>query len=58
MKGRKCHIVATGKKNSIMIEFENGQREIISRFAIRKITFSMIDNIIIKPLASGSTNKC
>jgi hypothetical protein len=31
MKGRKCRILAKGKKNSIMIEFEdNKQIEIVS----------------------------
>lgn len=30
LKGRRCSIIARGKKNSIMIEFENGQREIVS----------------------------
>lgn len=36
LKGRKCCIVASGKMNSIMIEFENGQREIVSRRSVRK----------------------
>uniref|UniRef100_A0A6M3XQF9 Uncharacterized protein n=1 Tax=viral metagenome TaxID=1070528 RepID=A0A6M3XQF9_9ZZZZ len=36
MKGRKCRVIARGKKNSIMIEFEDGQREIVSRNSIRK----------------------
>jgi len=38
MKGRKCRILARGKMNSILIEFtDNGQREITSRYAVRKI---------------------
>jgi len=37
MKGRKCRIIARGRMNSIMIEFEDGQREIVSRRAIRRI---------------------
>lgn len=36
MKGRKCKIVSFGKMNSIEIEFENGQREIVSRMSIRR----------------------
>ena len=36
MKGRGCDVLARGKKNSICIEFENGQREIVSRYSIRK----------------------
>lgn len=35
--GRKCRIVARGKMNSILIEFENGQRECVSRNAVRRI---------------------
>lgn len=36
MKGRRCAVVCRGAKNSCMIEFENGQQEIVSRNAIRK----------------------
>jgi hypothetical protein len=28
--GRKCRLIARGAKGSVMIEFENGQREIVS----------------------------
>jgi hypothetical protein len=35
--GRNCRIVAAGKMNSICIEFDNGQREIVSRRSVRKI---------------------
>jgi len=34
---RKFHIVARGAMNSALVEFENGQREIISRNAIRRV---------------------
>ena len=37
MKGRICRLLASGKKGSVMIEFENGQREITSRRALRKV---------------------
>jgi hypothetical protein len=37
MKGRKCKVVARGAMNSCMVEFEDGQREIVSRNSIRKI---------------------
>jgi len=37
MKGRKCRIIARGKMNSIQIEFENGQREIVSRRSVRRL---------------------
>ena len=35
MKGRRCRVIARGAKNSCLIEFENGQREIVSRYAVR-----------------------
>ena len=37
MKGRVCRVLARGKKNSCSIEFlDNGQKEIVSRNALRK----------------------
>ena len=37
MKGRACIVLCRGTKNSCMIEFcDNGQREIISRNALKK----------------------
>ena len=35
LKGRRCRIVARGRMNSILVEFENGQREVTSRWAVR-----------------------
>jgi len=32
---RLCRIVARGRMNSILIEFEDGQREVVSRNAVR-----------------------
>jgi len=37
LKGRICRMVGRGKMNSCLVEFENGQREVISRNAIRKV---------------------
>jgi len=38
MKGRECILIASGKKGSVMIKFtDNGQREIVSRRALRRI---------------------
>ncbi|KKL83989.1 hypothetical protein LCGC14_1969190 [marine sediment metagenome] len=37
MKGRRCRVLARGKMNSIEIEFENGQKEIVGRYSIRKV---------------------
>lgn len=40
MKGRMCRKVATGKMRSVLIEFENGQREITSQRAIAPYKFN------------------
>jgi len=38
MKGRICTLLASGKMGSVAIEFiDNGQKEITSRRALRKI---------------------
>jgi len=37
LKGRICNVIARGKMNSVMIEFSNGQKEIVSRYSIRRI---------------------
>jgi len=38
LKGRICHVIKRGGKNSCMVEFvDNGQREIVSRNALRKV---------------------
>lgn len=36
MKGRLCRVVCRMVKNSALIEFENGQREVVSRNALKK----------------------
>lgn len=33
---RRCKVLKRGGMNSCLVEFENGQREIVSRNAIRK----------------------
>ena len=35
---RACHVVARGRMNSCLIEFENGQREVVSRNAVKRLT--------------------
>lgn len=35
--GRRCRILARGTMNSRLIEFENGQREVISGNALKKV---------------------
>ena len=37
LKNRLCRIISTGAKGSILVEFEDGQREIVSRRSVRKI---------------------
>ena len=37
MYRRPCRIVARGAMSSIMIEFEDGQREIVSRRSVRRL---------------------
>jgi len=36
MKDRPCKVTARGKMNSCEIEFEDGQKEIVSRNSLRK----------------------
>ncbi len=33
--GKRCRALAWGKMNSVLVEFENGMREVISRHALR-----------------------
>lgn len=35
--GRPCRILARGTMNSVLIEFENGERCVCSRWAVRRI---------------------
>ena len=38
MKGHRCIVLASGKMNSVLIEFvKYGKREIVSRRALRKL---------------------
>jgi len=34
--GKRCRVLARGGMNSALVEFENGQKEIISRNALRR----------------------
>lgn len=36
MKGRACRVIARGRMNSCLIELDNGQREIVSRYSVRR----------------------
>lgn len=35
--GRRCRLLARGAMNSALVEFENGEREVVSRNALRKV---------------------
>ena len=35
-KGQACRVLARGKMNSILVEFEDGYKVVTSRFAVRK----------------------
>jgi len=35
-KGQRCRIVVRGKKNSVLVEFEDGFRVVTSRYAVKK----------------------
>jgi hypothetical protein len=34
--GRLCRVICRGRANSALAEFENGQREVVSRNALRR----------------------
>lgn len=34
-KGHPCRVLARGRMNSILVEFEDGERVITSRYAVR-----------------------
>ena len=36
LKGRKCKLLVSGKMGSVLVEFENGERVVTSRRALRK----------------------
>lgn len=36
-KGNRCRVLARGKLNSCLVEFEDGEKIITSRYAVRKI---------------------
>lgn len=37
LKGRRCKVLARGTKNSVLVEFEDGYKAVVSRYALRKI---------------------
>jgi hypothetical protein len=43
LKGRRCKVLQRLALNSCIVEFENGQREVISRNALRRIEGIAVD---------------
>jgi hypothetical protein len=35
--GTRCRVIARGKMNSVCVEFEDGVRHIVSRYAVRRL---------------------
>ena len=35
--GRECVVLVRGLMNSVLVEFENGDKEVVSRFAVRRL---------------------
>lgn len=33
---RACRVVARGRMNSVLVEFENGEKAVVSRYAVRR----------------------
>lgn len=38
LKGRFCKVLVRGRANSALVQFENGQREVVSRNALGRLT--------------------
>lgn len=36
-KGQRCAVLARGRMNSILVEFEDGFRAVTSRYAVRRL---------------------
>jgi hypothetical protein len=36
--GQLCRVLATGRMNSALVEFEDGTKVVTSRYAVRKVT--------------------
>lgn len=37
LKGRRCRVLARGGRNTVLVEFDNGERVTTSRRAIRRL---------------------
>ena len=36
LRGRACRVVVRGRMNSVLVEFEDGRREVVSRYVLRR----------------------
>jgi hypothetical protein len=55
---RACRIVSIGALTSILIEFENGQREIVSRSSIRRLPEPASNDLPGKSKMKSKNNPC
>ena len=42
--GQLCRVLATGRMNSALVEFEDGTKVVTSRYAVRKLTHNDLGN--------------
>lgn len=35
--GQRCRVLARGKMSSVLVEFEDGYRAVVSRYALRRL---------------------
>lgn len=50
--GQLCRVLATGRMNSALVEFEDGHKVITSRYAVRKLT----PNVRAKPATAAAAH--
>lgn len=41
--GRVCKVLAMGKMNSVQVQFEDGSKEVVSKFALKKADANQIN---------------
>jgi len=42
-KNMKCRVLLTAKKNSVLVELEDGEKVVTSRYAVRRISTDSIE---------------
>jgi len=48
-KGQRCAVLVRGNMNSVLVEFEDGQRVVTSRFAVRPYVDSGQLSLAVEP---------